>query len=127
MCECHGLLLKDNSRFDKNGNESNMLTLMKYEENGDARILKNTPFTTNKFHIGFGTEDITKYNTLSSNPNYSHTFYTQRDDIPDMKPIKGTQLIAQVSGCSQPNSDGKWKIDHSLLPRSCPPCSASLN
>ena len=119
--DCYLKLSRD---LTKDGNEREMLKLVKYEEDGDARILKNTPFTTTKTHIGFGTEDITQYNTLPSNPNYSHIVYTPRDNVPDMKPIKGTQLIAQVSGCSQPNSDGQWTIDHSLLPCLCCPCRA---
>ena len=84
-----------------------MLKFVKYEENVDARALKNTPFTITKTHIGFVTEDLTQYNTLSSNPNYRHIVYTPRDVVPDMTAIKGTLLIAQVSGRSQPNSDGE--------------------
>ena len=79
---------------------------------GMPEFLKKTPFTTTKTHIGFGTEDLAEYNTLSSNPNYRHIVYTPRDVIPDMKPIKGTLLIAQVSGCSRPNSDGLWTMDY---------------
>ena len=39
-----------------------------------------------------------------------------------METIKGTILTAQVNGCVEPNSDGKWSIQHSILPCSCAPC-----
>ena len=84
-----------------------MQKLVKYEENGDARVLKNTTFTTTKPHIGFGTEYCAQFETLSSNANNKHIVYTPRDVVPDMEPIKGTTKIAQVSGCLQPNREGK--------------------
>lgn len=57
--------------------------------------------------IGFGTEDRAQFDTLSSNANNKHIVYTPRDVVPDMEPIKGTTKIAQVSGCLQPNREGK--------------------
>ena len=99
-----------------------MLKLVKYEENDDPRIIKNTTFTTKETHIGFGTEDIVEYDSLLSNPDYKHIVHTPRDNVPDMDTIKGTTLIAQVSGCQHPNDEGKWTIDHSLLPCSCSNC-----
>ena len=58
---------------------------MKYEETGDACILKHTPFTTTKAHIEL-------------NPNSNPT---PPDVVPDMTAIKGTLLIDQVSRRSQ--------------------------
>ena len=83
---------------------------MKYEDNGNIRILKNIPFTENKTHISFGKEDLTQYNnTLSSNPNYSHIVYAPQDNVRDMKAIKGyavycTSLWVLISA---KNSDKK--------------------
>ena len=99
-----------------------MQKLIEYEEDGDVRVLKNTIFTTTQTHIGFGTEDKNEYTSLLSDPVHKHIIYTPRDKIPDMDTIKGTMLIAQVNGCEKPNSDGKWSIQHSLLPCSCAPC-----
>ena len=99
-----------------------MQKLVKYEENGDAQVLKNTTFITTKTHIGFRMKDCAQFDNLSSNPNNKHIVYTPRDVVPDKESIKGTTKIAQVSGCLQPNSEGKWSIDNSLLPCLCPPC-----
>ena len=117
--ECYLKLTRD---LTKDGKQKEMLKLVKYEESGDPRIIKNTMFTTKETHIGFGTEDLAEYNSLSSNPDYKHIVHTPRDNVPDMDTIKGTTLIAQVSGCQHPNAEGKWTIDHSLLPCSCPNC-----
>ena len=117
--DCYLKLTRD---LTKDGKQTAMVKMEMYEKNGDPRIIKNTTFTTKETHIGFGTEDIEQYNSLSSNPKYKHIVHTPRDNVPDMDTIKGTTLIAQVSGCRNPNEDGRWTLDHSLLPCSCPEC-----
>lgn len=116
---CYLKLTRD---LAQDGSQSKMQKLVKYEEDGDARVLKNTPFTATQTHIGFRTEDKNEYTSLLSHPDLKHIIYTPQDKVPDMETIKGTMLIAQVNGCEKPNSDGKWSIQHSILPCFCASC-----
>ena len=59
--DCYIKLTRD---LTQDGSQIRMQKLVKYEENGDPRIIKNTTFTTKETHIGFGTEDIEQYNSL---------------------------------------------------------------
>ena len=42
--------------LSKNGQEAKTKQLLEYKRDQDIRLLKNTPFTTCRTHIGFRTE-----------------------------------------------------------------------
>ena len=50
--DCYIKLTRD---LAQDGSQSRMQKLVKYEDIGDPRILKNTTFATKETHIGFAT------------------------------------------------------------------------
>ena len=97
--------------------------LLEYEHDQDIRLLNNTPFTTSRTHIGFGTEEQDEYNTLKL--IHRNIVFTDRINIEDMNVVQNTLKISQVSGEVLPqttNPHEKWKLTTSLIPCSCPSC-----
>ena len=113
----------------KNGEEARSKNFEQYKIDGDERVLKNTTLSTRRTFIEFGTENKIEYDALISNTEYRHVVYTNRDDIPDTKPLKSTLKIAQVSGELEPAdvTNSKWTIKSSFLPCSYPNCRVNLN
>ena len=123
--DCYVKLSKD---LSMNGEENKTKKLIKYEEGGDERVLRNTTLTTKRTFVGFATQNITDYDRLVSNTDYNHIVYTDRESIPDMKPLVDTLKISQVSGeYDQDTATGKWSTTASFLPCSCPNCRNNPN
>ena len=59
---------------------------------------------------------------MHNDARYKHIIFTDRQNIPDMKPVPETMKIAQISGLKERNAQGQWVISTSFLPCSCPPC-----
>lgn len=70
--------------------------LVKYERNGDTKVLQNTIYTTSKTHIFYGTVDQAEYNRLKGVVQY--------------KLIATTYLVtmefAQIHGLKERNHEG---------------------
>ena len=84
--------------LSKNGDEIKMKKLREYEMNGDQRVVENTMYTTTKTHIGFGTENKQQYDKLRQYNQLDHIVFTDRENIPDMKPLENTLKLSQVQG-----------------------------
>ena len=95
-----------------------MKKLLEYEKNGDARVLGNTIFKSRFTHFGFATEDIDEYNRLVGE-NKKHIVFTNRENVPDMKPVPHTLQIGQVESTVDAADDNKWKFQTSFLSCSC--------
>ena len=105
--------------LSKNGEDKRIRKILEYECTGDAKILLNSVYTTQKTHIGYGTESTIEFDIMTNNNEYNHIVFTDRENIPDMKAIPGTMLISEIHG----NSDiSKPKIISARLPCACPPC-----
>ena len=118
--DCYIKLGRDLSR---DGQAERTRKLLEYEHNQDVRVLNNTPFTTSRTHIGFGTEEQDEYNTLKL--IHRNIVFTDRINIEDMNVVQNTLKISQVSGEVLPettNPHEKWKLTTSLIPCSCPSC-----
>ena len=113
----------------KNGEETRSKRIAQYERDGDECILNNTTISTRRTLIGFGTVNKIGYAALISNTEYEHVVYTNRDDTPNMKPLKSTLKIAQVSGELEPSdvTNSKWTIKSSFLFCSFPNCCTNPN
>ena len=109
----------NNLRYDltKTGYHMKMAKLLDYERNGDERVLENTLFTTHSTFIGYATADKQEYDCICSQGN-NHIVFIDRENIPDMKAITGTQKFSQV----QAYSDTNKKLISSNRPCSCINC-----
>ena len=96
-----------------------MAKMLKYGIDGDERVLENTTFTTHSAYTGYATEDREEYERLSK--EHKHVVFTDRENIPDMKMIKGSQKIYHIQGSST-NTGKEMKLISSLLPCSCDHC-----
>ena len=56
---------------------------------------------------------------------HNHIIFTNRQSIPDMKVVEGTQSIYQIQGNIDPISPKKWTILTAILPCACPPCRSN--
>ena len=97
---------------------------MEYERTGDAKVVKNTTFTTMKTHIGYGTEHKQEYVAMTESEQCKHVVFTNREDVPDIKMIQGTMLISQVNSTKNTNIQS---LISARLPCSCPPCRLNVN
>ena len=85
-----------NRDLSQNGQEQKTLQLLEYEQKQDNLLLNNTPFTTRRTHIGFGTE---KKDHLDSLKTYNDNIvFTNRKNIDDMNVVPNIMKILQVSG-----------------------------
>ena len=98
--------LKLTQDLDKNGQGHLHKQWLEWEKKGDEKILQKTALKTNHTFIGLGTEHTDKYESLISSGN-QHIIYTDRESIPDMAPIVGTQPLYQLKGDSKEVSNGK--------------------
>ena len=71
--DCYSKLTRN---LSKNGDDKRTKTLLEYERTGDARVLQNTVYTTNKTHIGYGTETKNECDTMSNGGKYNHIVFT---------------------------------------------------
>ena len=76
---------------------------------------------TNRTFVGLGTENKDKNKSLTSSDN-QYIIYTDREYIPDMAPVVGTQSLYQLQDDSKEVSADKWSLHTDVLPWSCPPC-----
>ena len=79
---------------------------LEWEEKGDERKLQKTSLKTNCTFIGLGTEHTDEYESLTFSGN-QHIIYTDKESIPDMTPMLGTQLLYQLQGESNEIFAGK--------------------
>ena len=98
-----------------------MKKLLECEKSGDARVLGNTTFKSRFTHFGFVTEDIDEYKMLVGE-NKKHIVFTNREDMPDVKPVPETLKIGQVESTIDASDDNKWKFRTSFLSCSCGRC-----
>jgi hypothetical protein len=124
--DCYDLLRR---QLTKDGTEEKMLKLELYEATGDMRVLLNTTFTTKKTHIGYATEDKSRYDELIANANeYNHITFLDRSGnhvvaSNEMAKLDKTQKLFQVEGESVKNqTTGKWSLISSFLPCACMCC-----
>ena len=85
--------------------------------------MHNTPFTTKRTHIEFGTEKLDDFNALKL--YHTNIVYTDRSNIEDMIAVPNTLKISQVNGEVNPITEHphqQWKLTTSLIPCSCPSC-----
>ena len=118
---CYYKLKRD---LEKDCHDQKIKQLQQYESQGDEKVLQNTTFKTCKTHIGYCTEHKAEYDELKQAGN-THIVFTNRKMIPDMVPIKGTLLLAQISGLRK-EQNGKWCLTTSTLPCPCPPCRSNV-
>ena len=62
---------------------------IEWENNGDERLIRNTPLTTHRTFIGLVTESEEEYNHLRAKGE-DHITYTNRKPFPDMREVSGT-------------------------------------
>jgi len=124
--DCYKKLSRNQFQYGlaKDGSELKYEKLKEYEEQGDARVLKNTGLTTRRTMIGLAVETQDLYNDLIISND--HIVLTNRTLIPDMIPIKNTLKISQVAGSLNPHADGVWDLSTAYLPCSCPPCRRKI-
>ena len=117
--DCFMKLKRD---LSKNGDEIKMKKLREYEMNGDQRVVENTMYTTTKTYISFGTENKQQYDKLRQDNPLDHIVFTDRENIPDMKPLENTLKLSQVQGYTHQSNKSKWIITSAYLPCVCEPC-----
>ena len=85
--DCYKKLSRNQFQYGlaKDGSELKYEKLKEYEEQGDARVLKNTGLTTRRTMIGLAVETQDLYNDLIISND--HIVLTNRTLIPDMIPI----------------------------------------
>lgn len=116
--DCYYKLKRD---LSKDGEcESNKIWL-EWEMNGDERILNNTPLRTRRTFIGLGTEYKDEYDKLIG-AGEKHIVFTDRENVPEIPTVEGTQKLFQLHGDIAALPSGKWNLHTATLPCSCPPC-----
>ena len=68
------------------------MKLLEYENNNDARVIKNTPLTCRCTHIGFETAHIDEYNALRV--YNKHIVFNDRYNFKDMSVLPETMKIS---------------------------------
>ena len=59
---------------------------------------------------------------MKEGAQYKHVVFTDRNNVPDIKPLTGTMKFAQIHGLKEINIEGWWVVSASILPYSCLPC-----
>ena len=98
-----------------------------YEKDGDPRILEKRPFMVAKRFFGYGTQDKDEAIRLSN--CFHHIIHTDRESIPSMAAIEGTQKLHSVVGSLKPRrveisgrSTDQWKLVVASMPCACLSC-----
>ena len=108
--DCYKHLSKELTKTEANSNKWSDLIQYRYPD-----ITKKTTWTTDQTHVCLGVELLDEFNTLSS--TYSNIFHIDRDNMPGIKAIPGTQKIYSIF----PDISNNEFIT-SVLPCSCPSC-----
>ena len=116
--DCYYKLKRD---LNKDGQRESDKMWLEWERNGDERIINNTPLRTNRTFVGLGTEYKDEYDKLIG-AGEQHIVFTDRETIPEISTVEGTQKMFQVHGDTAPLPSGKWNLHTATLPCSCPPC-----
>ena len=106
----------------KDGSDPRTLKLLEYEKSGDKRMLKNTMLTSQRTFIGLGVESKEEFSDLTTDRSNKHIVFTDRENVPDMKTISGTQNFFQVQGPNEKRPDGSYDLDTFKLQCSCTNC-----
>jgi hypothetical protein len=98
-----------------------------YEKDGDPQILEKRPFMVTRRFFGFGTED--KDEAVRLGNRFRHIVHTDRESIPSMAAIEGTQKLHSVGGSLKPRtveiagkSTDEWKLLVASMPCACLSC-----
>jgi hypothetical protein len=83
-----------------------------YESKRDPRILDKRTFVVDRRFFGYATEDKTEFTRLGN--EYRHIVYTDRDNVPTMAAVEGTQKLHSVMGSLETRTTGGLK-QHKLL------------
>ena len=102
----YGCYLKLTQDLAKNGQGQLNKKWLEWKEKGDEKILQKIALKENRTFIGLGTEHKDEYKSLASSENHP-IIYTDRESIPYMAPILGTQSIYQLQGDSKELSSSK--------------------
>ena len=94
---------------------------LEWEKNGDERIINNTPLRTTRTFIGLGTEYKAEYDKLIG-AGEKHVVFTDRETVPEISTVEGTQKMFQLHGDIKALPSGKWNLHTATIPCSCPPC-----
>ena len=70
--------------------------MLEYERTQDIGVLKNTIYTMRRTFVGYGTDNIDKYNTLLLDHNNKNLVFTDFSTVEDMDPITETLQISKV-------------------------------
>ena len=116
--DCYYKLKRD---LSKDGQCESNEKWLEWERNGDERILNNRPLRTRRTFIGLGTEYKDEYDKLIG-AGEKHIVFTDRENVPEIPTVEGTQKMFQLHGDLTPLPSGKWNLHTSTLPCSCPPC-----
>ena len=85
-------------------------------------MLKNTTLTSQRTFIGLGVESKEEFIDLTTDRNNKHIVFTDRENVPNMKTIGGTQNFFQVQGQNKKRPDGNYNLDTFKLQCSCTNC-----
>ena len=106
----------------KDGSDPQTLKLLEYKKSGDKRMLKNTMLTSQRTFIGLGVESKEEFSDLTTDRSNKHIVFTDRENVPHMKTISGTQNFFQVQGSNEKRPDGSYNLDTFKLQCSCTNC-----
>jgi hypothetical protein len=97
-----------------------------YERDHDPRILNKTAFMVSRRFFGYATEDLETFRKLSN--QYHHILFTDRDNVPRMEQIDGTQKLHSVAGDSDSKRPGEgvgkdqFRLVVASMPCACLAC-----
>jgi len=116
--DCYYKLKRD---LNKDGQRKSDKMWLEWEKNGDERIINNTPLRTTRTFIGLGTEYKAEYDKLIG-AGEKHVVFTDRETVPEISTVEGTQKMFQLHGDIKALPSGKWNLHTAKIPCSCPPC-----
>lgn len=102
-----------------------------WEAKLDPRILDKSEFTVSRRYFGYATDDKGQYEQLGT--KYPHVVFTDREHIPTIGQIKGTQSLHSVAGDSSPKQPSRihgrpdtYKLTVAAMPCACLVCRGEI-
>ena len=119
------LRCKDELKIPKNKND-----WAKYEAELDPKILDKSTFTTSQRYFGFATDKRHQYEDLKK--KHEHIFFTNRDEVPSIPRIEGTQQLHSVAGVPlsrnvSADSQVSYKLNVAAMPCPCLVCRGKIS